>query len=258
MKKTGILFEELIKVMATLRQDGGCPWDKEQTHRSLRQYLLEETYEVLECLDTSDRTELAKELGDLLLQIVFHAQIANEQGHFNIDTILANINKKLIDRHPHVFADDYVETAKDQEKNWERLKKKEGRNSVLEGVPGEMPGLARAYRLQQKASAVGFDWPDIKGAWDKFYEELKEFQEAISEQDKQAVELEYGDILFALCNIGRFIDVNPEDALRQTNAKFIRRFSAIEEHFKSSGRDIRKAKLEEMDAIWERVKTEEK
>ncbi len=251
---TGDRFEKLVKIMRELRGENGCPWDKEQTHKSLRQYLLEETYEVLECLDEDAIEELPGELGDLLLQIVFHAQIGSENQTFTIDDVLDKIIHKLIQRHPHVFGEEYVETAEEQSKLWERIKRKEGKESILGGVPKALSALLRAYRLQQKAAAVGFDWPDIGPVWDKVHEEMQELREAVQSGDQSEIEKEYGDLLFAMVNLGRFLNVNPEDALRQTIEKFIYRFQKIEEHYRKQGRDLREVPLEEMDEIWEAAK----
>ena len=251
---TGDRFEKLVKIMRELRGENGCPWDKEQTHKSLRQYLLEETYEVLECLDEDTIEELPGELGDLLLQVVFHAQIGSENQTFTIDDVLDKIIHKLIQRHPHVFGEAYVETAEEQSKLWERIKRKEGKESILGGVPKALSALLRAYRLQQKAAAVGFDWPDIGPVWDKVHEEMQELREAVQSGDQSEIEKEYGDLLFAMVNLGRFLNVNPEDALRQTIEKFIYRFQKIEDHYRKQGRDLREVPLEEMDEIWEAAK----
>ncbi|MFQ5627441.1 MAG: nucleoside triphosphate pyrophosphohydrolase, partial [bacterium] len=202
--------------------------------------------------------ELPNELGDLLLQIVFHAQIGSENESFDISDVIAQITKKLIDRHPHVFGDAKIATASEQEINWERLKKKEGKKSVIDGIPHHLPALQRALRLQQKAATVGFDWPDITGVWKKIDEEFDEFREAIKSGDQSSIEEEYGDLLFALVNLGRFINCNPEDALRGTITKFISRFQQIEKHFAKAGRDLNNVTLEEMDEIWEKTKNCEK
>ncbi|RME01427.1 MAG: nucleoside triphosphate pyrophosphohydrolase [Calditrichaeota bacterium] len=254
---SGEKFEKLLRIMQQLRGENGCPWDKEQTHQSLRQYLLEETYEVLECLDDNNLKELPKELGDLLLQIVFHAQIGREEGSFSIDDVLDAIIQKLIDRHPHVFGDKVIKTAKEQEKHWERLKKNEGKKSVLDGVPRELSGLLRAYRLQQKAASVGFDWDQIEQVWEKLHEEIEELRHALQAGKIKNIEDEFGDLLFALVNISRFLNVNPEDALRGSIEKFIRRFRKIEAHFQKQHRELHQVSLEEMDAVWEQAKAEE-
>lgn len=253
--QTGKNFEQLIEIMTRLRRPDGCPWDIEQTHRSLRPYLLEEAYEVLECLDDNNFAELPKELGDLLLQIVFHAQIAAEARRFTIDTVVENLIRKLIDRHPHVFGDDIIETAEEQAKNWERLKKNEGKKSVIDGVPRHLPALQKALRLQQKAATVGFDWPEVQSVWQKVDEEMRELHEALDSANRQKIEEEFGDLLFSLVNLGRFIDCNAENALRGTIKKFIARFQFVEQHFEKQGRDLRDVSLDEMDAVWEQAKT---
>lgn len=250
----GERFENLVAIMARLRGDDGCPWDREQTHKSLRQYLLEETYEVLEALDQEDLQELPKELGDLLLQIIFHARIAEENGTFSIDDVVENITRKLIERHPHVFGDKVIKTAREQEKHWEKLKMNEGKKSVLDGVPRELSSLLRAYRLQQKAASVGFDWPDANGVWAKIDEEIAELKRAIASGEAGKIEEEYGDLLFALVNLGRFIGSNSEDALRACIEKFERRFRRIEAHFKNAGRDLRAVSVDEMEEIWQQAK----
>lgn len=251
----GERFESLVGIMAKLRQPDGCPWDIEQTHRSLRQYLLEETYEVLECLDEDNLKELPKELGDLLLQVIFHAQIGEENREFDISDVISHITKKLIARHPHVFGDEKISSAKEQEKNWERLKmSQEGKRSVISGIPHHLPALQGALRLQQKAATVGFDWPDINGVWKKVDEEFDEFKTAIESGDQSHIAEEYGDLLFALVNLGRFIDCNPEDALRGTISKFIFRFQYIEQYFEKQGRELKDVSLAEMDTVWEKSK----
>jgi len=251
-------FRQLVAIMAVLRSPEGCPWDRKQTHQSLRQFLLEETFETLECLDQNDLQNLKEELGDLLLQIVFHAQIAAEEKAFTIDDVIRSINEKLIRRHPNVFGETRIETPEEQSRNWERLKREEGRASVLSGVPKYLPALLRAYRIQAKASHVGFDWQDVKDVWKKVEEELRELKENIERNhSKPDIEEEFGDLLFALVNLSRFIGVNPEDALRATIEKFIRRFQRIEEELARKGKTPEQSSLEEMDAIWNRVKNEE-
>lgn len=255
--QTGQKFEALVEIVNRLRQPDGCPWDIEQTHASLRQYLLEETYEVLECLDENNLVELPKELGDVLLQIVFHAQIASEAGNFTIDDVIDNLSKKLVERHPHVFGDATIKTADEQVKNWELLKKKEGKKSVIEGVPNRLPALQRAMRLQQKAATVGFDWPDVESVWKKFHEELHELQQALEGASQEKIEDEFGDVLFSLVNVGRFIKCQPENALRGTIDKFIKRFQYIEQEFAATGIEWHDASLKEMDKLWEEAKSKE-
>ncbi|MCA9732503.1 MAG: nucleoside triphosphate pyrophosphohydrolase [Deferribacteres bacterium] len=252
--RTGEKFERLVEIMAILRSENGCPWDKEQTHLSLRPYLIEETYEVLEMLDEENIQELPKELGDLLLQIIFHAQIAFENKNFTINTIIDNINEKLVSRHPHVFGHVKINSAQEQSIHWEKVKRKEGKKSVLDGVPQNMPALGRAQRLQQKAATVGFDWPSIDGVWDKLHEEIDELKEALEGGQKDLIEDEFGDLLFAAVNLGRFINANAEDSLRKTIRKFTIRFKQIEKHFAGQGRDISTASLDEMENVWQKVK----
>jgi tetrapyrrole methylase family protein/MazG family protein len=253
---TGKSFERLVNIMAELRGPDGCPWDREQTHDSLKQYLLEETYEVLETIDAKDEKALQEELGDLILQSVFHAQIAAEHGQFTMSDVLNTINEKLIRRHPHVFGDSVIHTADEQKIHWERLKKYEGKKSVLDGVPKHAPALLRAYRVQQKAATVGFDWEKPAQVWEKVHEEINELHDAIGRQDAGAVTEEFGDLLFALVNLSRFIRVHPEDALRKAVDKFIGRFQRVEDEFQKKNRNMRDATLEELDQVWEAVKGE--
>ncbi len=255
--QTGKKFEKLVEVMAALRAENGCPWDKEQTHKSLRPYLIEETYEVLESLDDENMSELAKELGDLLLQIIFHAQIACENRTFTIDTIIDGIVDKLIARHPHVFGDVVINSAGEQSVHWEKIKKKEGKKSVLDGVPKIMPALGRAQRLQQKAATVGFDWPSIDGVWQKLDEEINELKQAVEAGNHDEIEDEFGDVLFTAVNLGRFINTNAEDCLRKAADKFIGRFQQVEAHFKNQGKEMNSASLDEIEAIWQQVKLAE-
>lgn len=251
-------FEELVSIMRRLRSENGCPWDRAQSHQTLRQYLLEETYEVLEALDDQDQEELKIELGDLLLQIVFHAQIADENDEFDIWDVVQGINEKLIRRHPHVFGEMKLATPEAVRENWEKIKMKEGKKSVIDGVPRELSGLLRAFRLQKKAAQVGFDWDDVSQVWQKLNEEEEELKEAIETRNPARIEEEFGDLLFSLVNLSRFIKVNPEDALRQTINKFIRRFKLIEAKLNEIGKTPEDCTLAEMDRIWDKVKAEEK
>lgn len=253
----GSMFEKLVDIMSILRGPNGCPWDREQTHSSLRQYLIEETYEVLEVLDEENYPELCNELGDLLLQIVFHAQLATESQRFNIADIIEAITEKLIRRHPNVFSDVEINTAEEQSVNWEKIKKSEGKKSVIDGVPKAMSALLRAGRIQQKAATVGFDWLDQKPVWDKVNEELGELDEALQQKDKTHIEEELGDVLFSLVNLSRFLNINPEDALRKTINKFSTRFQKVEAHFEGKGESMSEKSLEEMDEVWDKVKLEE-
>ncbi len=240
--------------MARLRGREGCPWDREQTHETLKQYLLEEAYEVLESIDHKDSAALREELGDLLLQSVFHAQIAAESGAFNIYDVLETINEKLIRRHPHVFGDTVIHTAEEQKIHWEKIKKHEGKKSVIDGVPKQAPALLRAYRIQQKAATVGFDWEKKEQVWDKVREEIDELHEAINSEDQEAVAEEFGDLLFALVNLSRFLRVHPEEALRRAIEKFIVRFQRVETRYAENGKRMQDATLEEMDAVWNEIK----
>ncbi|GBD93314.1 nucleoside triphosphate pyrophosphohydrolase/pyrophosphatase MazG [bacterium BMS3Abin05] len=253
----GKAFDRLVSIMNRLRQPDGCPWDQEQTHRSLRRYLLEETYEVLETLDNEDFSELKEELGDLLLQVVFHAQLAKEEGVFTIEDVIEGINAKLIRRHPNVFGDAVIDTAEEQTRNWELLKKEEGRSSAIQGVPKELPALLRAWRIQQKAAQVGFDWDDIADVWAKVEEELNELKEASQSGNPDEIEAEFGDALFALVNLSRFLKLNPEDALRRTIRKFRTRFQKVEQELKSRGKSPEDSNLKEMDEIWNLIKKNE-
>ncbi len=258
-ESAGELFTELVEIMARLRGDNGCPWDREQTPESIKPYLIEETYEVLEAIDEQDPVKLKEELGDLMLQVVFHAEMADEVGAFTITDVLAAINDKLRRRHPHVFGEVKAETAQEVLFNWEQIKQGErqrakGQASLLDGVPRELPALLRAHRLQEKASRVGFDWKGAQEVFRKVQEELEELRTAMEAQASDRMESELGDLLFALVNLSRFIAVNPEEALRKTIARFISRFRYIEEELARRGRSLREATLQEMDALWAEAK----
>ncbi len=250
---TGDKFQNLYEIMLRLRKE--CPWDKEQTHDSIKGATLEETYEVIEAIDLKDYNELKSELGDLLLHIVFHSVIGEENKNFNINDVIDSISEKLIRRHPHVFGDVKVKDNKEILKNWEEIKLSEGRSSVLEGVPKNLPGLARAFRLQEKASKVGFDWEKKEDVWKKVIEEIEEMHEMEKAGNQDKLEEEMGDVFFALTNYSRFLGVNPENALRRTNEKFISRFSYVEEKIKSQGKSMSESTLAEMDKFWEESKT---
>lgn len=255
----GELFTELVEIMARLRGENGCPWDREQTSESIKPYLVEETYEVLEAIDEGDPAKLREELGDLMLQIVFHAQMAEEAGGFTIAEVLTAINDKLVRRHPHVFGDLKAETSQEVLFNWEQIKKAErqkaqGQASLLDGVPRELPALLRAHRLQEKASRVGFDWAEAREVLQKVEEELVELRSAMDGEAPDRVEAELGDLLFSLVNLSRFLAVNPEEALRKTIARFIDRFRYIEEELSRRGRSLRQVTLQEMDALWAEAK----
>lgn len=246
-------FDEFYKIVQRLRKE--CPWDREQTHESLRRCLLEEAHEVLEAIDNGNMEELKKELGDLMLQSVLHSVMAEETNSFTMKDVLEFEINKLISRHPHIFGDVKVKDSDEVKTNWENLKAKEGRNSVLDGVPKELPALFRAYRIQEKASKVGFDWKDEKPVYDKILEEINELKKNIeTSASREDIEDEFGDVLFALVNYSRFLKVNPEDALRKTIEKFIKRFQKIEEYAKQNNLILDKMTLEEMDVIWNKAK----
>ena len=249
-------LSELVKIMAALRSETGCPWDKEQTQDSLKPFLIEEVYEVLEAIDEKKSDAVKEELGDLLFQIVFQSRIAEENGAFGMSDVIETIAKKMISRHPHVFGDVACNTPEEVIVNWEEHKKREGkqRSSILEGVPKELPALLRAHRLQSRASRVGFDWERAEDVLAKLDEEVNEFKEAVKGKEKGDIEDELGDILFVIVNISRFIGVNPEDALRKTISKFISRFRYIEMAAADCGRKLSDMSLVEMDALWDEAK----
>ncbi|HEU4385857.1 MAG TPA: nucleoside triphosphate pyrophosphohydrolase [Anaeromyxobacteraceae bacterium] len=259
MTRAALAIEKLLAIMARLRGPDGCPWDREQTLKTLRPYVLEETYEVLEAIDAGDPREHCEELGDLLLQIVFQAQLASEASQFDFADVAEAIASKLVSRHPHVFGDATVKDAEGVLRQWVALKKKEkeargGGQSVLEGVPREMPALARAERLTEKASRVGFDWPDSSGARAKVDEELAELDRAMAAGDRAGVEDELGDVLFAVSNLARKLGLPPEEALRRAVGRFVARFRYVEEELARRGVDHGEATLEEMDRLWAEAK----
>jgi MazG family protein len=246
-------FGRLYNIMRELRRQ--CPWDREQTHETLRQYLLEETYEVLESLDQRRYDELCKEMGDLMLQVLFHSRIASENRRFDLVDVLQLINDKLIRRHPHVFGTVEANNAEQALRNWEQIKLQEAnRTSVLDGVPKALPALVRAYRVQEKASRVSFDWNDVRDVWPKVHEEIREVQEAATGKDTKRIEDEMGDLLFTVVNVCRFLAVNPEDALRGTIEKFIRRFRYVENKYAEMNRNMKDSTLEELDQYWDEAK----
>ncbi|HQU74945.1 MAG TPA: nucleoside triphosphate pyrophosphohydrolase [Calditrichia bacterium] len=243
-------FQKLVEIMTRLRKE--CPWDREQTPETLRQYIIEEAYETVEAIDDANWGELKKELGDLLLQIVFQAEIAREENRFELHEVIANINQKLIDRHPHVFGDTSVENSDQVRDNWEQIKmKSEKRESILQGIPAHLPGLLRAQRVQDKASQAGFDWPDPNGVIDKMQEEIEELRQARSPAE---VFEEIGDMLFTLVNLCRFHKISAEDALRATTTKFITRFQYIEKTLAGQDRRIQDIPLEEAEQLWQEAK----
>ncbi|PAV28570.1 nucleoside triphosphate pyrophosphohydrolase [Virgibacillus profundi] len=253
-------FMRLREVIATLRAPNGCPWDREQTHESLREYAIEEVYELIDAIEEEDDEGIIEELGDILLQVMLHSQIGEDDGYFTVDDVIRSITDKMIHRHQHVFADVNADTVEDVYKNWDELKKEEKgeqRKSVLDGVPKQLPSLAKAFKLQKKAAKVGFDWDNVAGIWQKLDEELSEVKEAIEQDDKLEIEKELGDVLFVLANISRYYKMNPEVALNLTNRKFISRFSYIEERLKDQKKDINRTTLEEMDELWDQAKERE-
>ncbi|MCB9366146.1 MAG: nucleoside triphosphate pyrophosphohydrolase [Calditrichaeota bacterium] len=244
--------------MAALRAPDGCPWDREQTHESLRPYLIEETYEVLDSIDRKAYGELKTELGDLLLHIVFHARLAEEEKLFSLVDVLHEINEKLIRRHPHVFGDAVVNSTDDVNKQWEQIKLNEShRPQLLSGVPKHQPALNRAYRVQEKAAAVGFDWPSDEPVWKKLSEEIFELKHELVQGDRAKIEAEFGDLLFTMVNLGRKIGVHPEEALRTSIEKFTNRFGQIELDLRDAGVPLHEAGLEKMDELWVRAKERE-
>ncbi len=255
MSDIGKKFEELVEIVDRLRAPDGCPWDREQTNQSLLPYFIEEAYELIESVDEENWDTVKEELGDLLLHVVFQASIGEDDGKFKLEDSLTNVNEKLVRRHPHVFGDAQADAAFHAKQNWEAQKHKEKRRkSRLDGVPKNLPALVQAQRLQQKASYAGFDWDKIDRVWDKVHEEIEELKEAQSNDLKDHIAEEIGDVLFALVNLSRYLDIPAEDALRQTNQKFTSRFSKVEEGIKAQGKELEDATLKEMDAIWELAK----
>jgi len=254
MNEQARAFESLLDIMDELRAK--CPWDKKQTLNSLRYLTLEETYELSDSILAGDMDAIKKELGDLMLHLVFYSKIASEAGEFSILDVLENISAKLIHRHPHIFSNVKVKDAREVKDNWERIKLQEkGIRSVLSGVPISLPAMVKAYRIQEKASGAGFDWDNSEQVWEKVLEEIKELRFAVQgTMDHQRKEEEFGDLLFALINYARFIDVNPDDALERTNRKFIHRFKYIEQQARNNNRQIHELKLEEMDRYWNEAK----
>lgn len=257
-------FEDLVRIMARLRAPGGCPWDREQTLKTLRGYLLEETYEVLEAIEREDPTLLREELGDLLLEVVFLAQVCSEEGLFSISEVVEGIRDKLVRRHPHVFGDEKAGSAEEAIHLWEQIKNEEkaARNgpgrSLLDGVPAELPALLRAHRLSTKASLAGFDWDSIEGLYDKLAEEIGEFRRASEARDPAAMEEELGDLLFIAANIGRYTGIDPEAALQAANRKFFSRFSHVEAGLRAHGIRLSEASMEQMEVLWAEAKKREK
>ena len=256
----GNRFDELVALMARLRAPDGCPWDQKQTFDTIKSYLLEETYEVLDAIDGRDWPALAEELGDLLLQPVFFAQMASEAGHFKIDDSLKAINDKLIRRHPHIFGDVKADTADDVKRNWDQIKaqekaeKRQAPAALLDGVSRKLPALAEAAQISSKAAAKGFDWPGIDPVFDKLQEELTELDEARKTGEQANIEDEFGDILFVMVNLARFLRVDPEQALRKANAKFRGRFNYVEARLNEMGRPFEDSNIDEMELLWQEAK----
>ncbi|MBD8071010.1 nucleoside triphosphate pyrophosphohydrolase [Bacillus sp. PS06] len=253
-------FRTFKRVIAALRGPGGCPWDQKQTHQSLKKYLLEEAYELLEAIDNEDDLHMVEELGDVLLQVVLHAQIGEDEGYFSMKDIIKGVTEKMIRRHPHVFGDAQADSAEEVVRNWDEIKRSEKgetkEESILDDVPKSYTGLMKAYKYQHKAGKVGFDWQEIEPMWAKVKEEIQEFTEIADEKQDSTKQMisELGDILFALVNVARFYKIDPEEAINMTNAKFYRRFSHIENEVRNMGKEMEQLSLEELDAIWEEAK----
>jgi tetrapyrrole methylase family protein / MazG family protein len=265
--RTGKLFEDLVGIQARLRAPGGCPWDREQTHQTLRTYLIEEAYEVLDAIEKGNAVELTEELGDLLLQVLFHADIAREAGAFDISNVIVGIHDKLVRRHPHVFGNVKAETASQVLKNWVRLKAKEKQKgqldraapkdspqSVLDSVPRSLPALLEAYQMTRRAGQIGFDWEHVEGIFEKLKEESHELQSALTTSNRRAVEEEVGDILFAAVNLARFLEIDPEVALKHSNQKFKERFQDMEREAARRGQDLSRLSKDELERLWEAAK----
>jgi len=250
-------FTRLLTIMDDLRLN--CPWDKKQTLESLRHLTIEETYELSDAILSADMPEIKKELGDIMLHLVFYARIASETNDFNITDVLNGVCDKLVNRHPHIYSDTEVQDENDVKRNWEKIKLKEGNRSVLGGVPASLPALVKASRIQEKARGVGFDWEEKQQVWAKVEEEMQEFKNEFNAEDNTAIdheraEGEFGDLLFSLINYARFININPEDALEKTNRKFIRRFQYLESKAAEKGQSLQNMSLAEMDVFWEEAK----
>ena len=247
-------FGRFLDILDELRVK--CPWDKKQTNESLRPNTIEEVYELCDALMKDDQKNICKELGDVLLHIAFYAKIASEKGEFDIKDVCDKLSDKLIFRHPHVFGEVKADTAEKVSENWEqiKLKEKDGNKSVLSGVPEALPSLIKAYRIQDKARNVGFDWEQREQVWSKVKEEISEFEKEVADMDKEKAEAEFGDVMFSLINAARLYKINPDNALERTNQKFIRRFNYLEEHTLKAGRNLADMSLEEMDEIWNEAK----
>src|SRR5499425_1245966 len=268
--KTGPKFEKLVEIMTTLRGPNGCPWDKQQDFNSLKPMLVEEVYEVLEAVETEDYDGLSEELGDLLLHVLFNAQLAKEAGHFDINTVIQNISDKLVRRHPHVFGTESASTPEEVIKNWEAIKAQEKakklkdrtpeQRSLLEGIPSKLPAIHEAHQISSRAARAGFDWPDVNGIFDKLQEEVRELKEVISssgsEKKRDRLEDEIGDILFVIVNIARYLKIDSESALKRANRKFKTRFQFMEAELAKQGKTLEQTPLDEMEALWQKAKSE--
>src|SRR5215831_11213623 len=267
---TGTKFEKLVEIMTTLRGPDGCPWDKQQDFNSLKPMLVEEVYEVLEAVENNDFDGLSEELGDLLLHVVFHAQLGKESGQFDIDTVIGKISDKLVRRHPHVFGDESASTADEVIKNWEAIKAQEKaeklknrtpeQRSLLEGIPSKLPAIHEAHQISSRAARVGFDWPDVDGIFDKLQEEVRELKEVIAADGdgdrRQRLEDEIGDMLFVIVNIARYLKIDSESALKRANRKFKSRFQYMEAELAKQGKTLEQTPLDEMEALWQKAKSE--
>jgi len=248
-------FDKLIYLMKRLRGPNGCPWDREQTLEKLKPYLIEESYEVLDAIDNGIPERIKEELGDLLFQIMFISEIFEEKGHFNINDVINNLFEKMVRRHPHVFSNISVRDSNEVLKNWSRIKEEEGtKESILDGIPNILPSLLRAHRIGEKASMVGFDWDNKEDVYKKVEEEMEELKNSISYESHERIEEEFGDLLFAIVNLGRFLKINSEEALRKGIERFIDRFRYIEKKIKEDRRDIRETSIEEMEKLWNESK----
>lgn len=247
-----VAFERLLGIMEDLRAK--CPWDKKQTFETLRPLTIEETYELADAILDKDVQEIKGELGDLFLHLVFYSKLGEEAGAFDVTDVLNTICDKLIYRHPHIYSDVVADTEEEVKANWEKLKLKAGKKSVLEGVPRSLPALVKAARIQEKVRGVGFDWDNVDQVWEKVQEEIEELKEVVAEKNQEEIENEFGDVLFSLINYARFIGVNPENALERTNKKFIQRFQWMEEEIKAVGGEMSAMNLEELDAYWDQAK----
>lgn len=250
-------FREVIRI---LRGPNGCPWDQEQTHESLRRYLIEEVYEVIDAIDEEDDEGIVEELGDVLLQVMMHCQIGEDDGYFTVDDVIRGVTEKMIHRHPHVFGDVKVASTEDVNSNWEKLKReeKQERTSILDGIPKSLPALMRSYKIQKKARKAGFEWEHVEEIWDKFKEEIEEFKQAAAAGNAEEMEKELGDVFFVLVNLAIQYGINPEFALTRTNNKFISRFQYIEQQLQKEGKELEEASLAEMDAYWNEAKGKER